>query len=119
MNRPSRNTTARCHSLAIRTERNSTSTTSTKMMASAIMAGEPSLIGPMAGSPASPCRAKQSAGGHQQERRALTLVRQSRARRDLLFGRSPLLDTTKREADAKQRVDVGGDGPMLLDHAFG
>ena len=58
-------------------------------------------------------------GSHEQKRRALALVRPIRLGRDLLLGRTPLLDMGDREAEPNEHVDVGRQRPMLLEDTFG
>ena len=47
------------------------------------------------------------------------LIREVWLRRDLLFGWAPLLNVGYGEPQSKEHVDIGRDGPVLLDHTFG
>jgi len=58
-------------------------------------------------------------GRHEEERRALALIGPVRLGCNLLFGRTPFLDMGDREAKPNEHVDVGREGPMLLDDTFG
>ena len=49
----------------------------------------------------------------------MKLVRQVWPRRYLLFGGAPLLNVEYGEPKPKEHVDIGCEGPMLLDHTFG
>src|SRR5439155_5411328 len=69
--------------------------------------------------PGGPEAAALATGRHEQERWALTLIRQVWPRCDLLSGRAPLLDVGDGEPQSKQHVDIGRDGPVLLDHTLG
>ncbi len=58
-------------------------------------------------------------GGHEQERRALALVRPVWLRRYLRIGRTPFFDTGDGEAQPNEHVEIGREGPMVLDDACG
>src|SRR5271166_6835234 len=58
-------------------------------------------------------------GSHEEERRALALIRPVRLGRYLLLGRTPFLDMGDSEAEPNEHVDVGRQRPMLLDDTLG
>src|SRR5271166_3035727 len=58
-------------------------------------------------------------GSHEEEGRALALICPVRLGRYLLLGWPPFLDMGNGEAEPNEHVDVGREGPVLLDHAFG
>jgi hypothetical protein len=77
-----------------------------------------------------PASAPQPSGGpiesrpspssrHEQERWALMVIREVWPRRDLLRSRAPLLHVGDGEPQSKEHVEVGREGPVLLDHPFG
>ena len=67
---------------------------------------------PRAGGP--PISSWRACGSHERKRRALALIGPVRLGRDLLLGRTPLLDMGDHEPASNQHVDVGREGPMLL-----